>query len=206
MKISLEKAEVIGLLCAEGCHFICSSRYYEYDKRRNKKYLRNHKTERIEFSNTSTPLLKHFKKLMIECYGESPDIKYRKKNLDHKIRIIKKELMKDLLLYSDYGHNKWSIHASIFNGSRKIKSAFIRGVYEGDGTTIHWRGKKPYLEFHMSNILGLENMQKILSSLGIKSHIYLSNSKLFIKGDEDVSKFATIIKPKFKKVSLTYSM
>ncbi|MFH1710696.1 MAG: LAGLIDADG family homing endonuclease [Nanoarchaeota archaeon] len=203
MKISPQKAEIVGLLCAEGCHFICFSRYRGYSKNRGKYYIFNHKTERIEFSNTAVPLLKHFRKLMLNCYGESPEIKYREKNSDHKIRVIKKHLMNDLLLYSDYGHNKWSIPSCIQEGSRAVKSSFIRGVYEGDGTKLHWRGNQPYVEFHMSNMPGLNSMKKLLASLKINSSIYLSNSKLFIKGDKDVTRFAKIIKPKFKKVELS---
>ena len=55
----------------------------------------------------------------------------------------------------------------------------------------------------MSNLVGLEEIKRLLDSLKIESDIYVSNSKLFIKGDTNVLKFAKIIKPKFKKVSLS---
>ena len=55
-KISLELAEIIGLLCAEGCHVVSYSSYWEKER-----YRRNKRSERIEFYNKDLKLLKQFK-------------------------------------------------------------------------------------------------------------------------------------------------
>jgi intein/homing endonuclease len=194
--ISKEKSEVIGLLCAEGCHFISFSTYYGWDKNRGKYYLRkNKRCERVDFSNTDIGLSNHFRKLLKKCYGNSP------KYTSLKVMIVEQRVVKNIISYSDYGWDKWIVPLEVKKGTKEVKIAFIRGLYEGDGTTIFWRGKQPYLEFHMHNLKGLAEVQNLLLELDINSKLHDNWKKLVIKGNRDVYKFAKIIKPKFKKIT-----
>jgi intein/homing endonuclease len=115
--------------------------------------------------------------------------------------LIKKKFIYDLLRFTDFSCYKWSVPKQIINGSNGVKAAFIRGVYEGDGTKLQWRRRIPYLEFHMYNIRGLKQIKELLLSLGIESKLY-PYPKLIIKGHKDVVKFSKIINPKFKRVDL----
>jgi len=197
MAISAEKAEIIGLLCADGSHFVYYSEYMEWHNIRKKRYFKRRRTERIEFTNKNNDLLVHFRNLILKIYGEAPKIKFK----FFKVRLIKKIFINDLLKFTDFGCDKWFIPKEIKNGTKNVKSAFIRGIYEGDGTKLQWRGKQPYLEFHIYNIKGLKQLKKVLFSLGINSKLY-SYPKLIIKGSKDVLKFAKIVKPMFKKIDL----
>jgi len=197
MSMSCDKAEIIGLLCSDGTHFVCYSEYMEWHNIRKKRYFKKRRTERIEFTNKNNDLLIHFRNLILKVYSETPKIKFKW----FKVRLIKKKFLNDLLRFTDFGWNKWRIPKQIIDNTKNVKAAFIRGVYEGDGTKLQWRGKQPYLEFHMYNKKGLKQLKKLLYSLGIKSKLYLY-PKLIIKGHKDVLKFAKIIKPKFKKIDL----
>ena len=194
--IDKEKSEIIGLLCAEGCNFVSISTYYEWDRNRKKYYLRkNKRCERIDFSNTDARLAEHFRNLLIKCYGSSP------KYTSLKVMIVRKKMIRDLLSYSKFGWNKWAVPKEILNGPRSVKTAFIRGLYEGDGTKLNWRGKQPYIDFHMYNVGGLKKVRRMLEQLGIRSKLYESCTRLLMKG-EDVEKFAKIIKPKYKSINM----
>ncbi len=197
MTISTEKAEIIGLLCADGSHFVCYSEYMEWHNIRKKRYFKRRRTERIEFTNKNNGLLIHFRNLVLKVYGEAPKIKFR----FFKVRLIKKKFIYDLLRFTDFSCEKWSTPKEIIKGSNDVKAAFIRGVYEGDGTKLQWRRKVPYLEFHMYNIKGLKQIKKLLLSLGIHSKLY-PYPKLIIKGQKDVIRFAKLINLKFKKIDI----
>ena len=197
-----EKAEIIGLLCSEGCHFVHKWKCMIYYKNRGKHYLRRGTTERIEFSNTNKKLLERFQSLFLSAYQTRVNIKFRP-NSDNKILIIKKVLMNDLLKYSDYGWKKWRVPKELFKSNTTTKTAFIRGLYEGDGTKLQWRGKQPYLEFHMKNLTGLRQVKRLLKSLGIDSLIYVKIWKLMIKGFKDVQQFADIVRPEFRVIDIT---
>ena len=111
--------------------------------------------------------------------------------------------MNDLLKYSDYGWKKWRVTKELFKSNTTTKTAFIRGLYEGDGTKLQWRGKQPYLEFHMKNLTGLRQVKRLLKSLGIDSLIYVKIWKLMIKGFKDVQQFADIVRPEFRVIDIT---
>ena len=55
--ISREFAEIIGLLCAEGCHIVSFSSYWSKSERR---YRKNDRSERIEFYNKDYDLLLNY--------------------------------------------------------------------------------------------------------------------------------------------------
>jgi len=198
MKITKEKAEIIGLLCSEGCHINALSSYWEYSKNRKKYYFRkNRRSERVEFSNTNVKLLKHFQTLIFKEYGIKNNINFS----SQKVILIRKNIVQNIVKYSDYGYSKWKVPREVFNGSRNVQSAFIRGLYEGDGTKLNWRGKQPYIDFHMYNMKGLKKLIIILKRFEIDSKLYPTIYRLIIKG-ESVRRFAKIIRPKYRPIVL----
>ncbi|MBU0472273.1 MAG: hypothetical protein KKF65_06605 [Nanoarchaeota archaeon] len=99
-KITSELAEIIGLLCAEGCHAISYSSYWGKD-RGKKRFFKNFKSERIEFYNKDRKLLLHYQELLNKEFNYFPKIcKYDKINIC-KINIIRK-----ITSYTELGHLK----------------------------------------------------------------------------------------------------
>ena len=102
--LSPEKAEILGLLCAEGTHYQYITQYFGFFKNRGKGgkyYLRTQYIEAIEFTNLDDHLLRHFRKLMLRVYKYAPKPTGVKTSI--KIRIKKKYVIKDLLKYTDLG-------------------------------------------------------------------------------------------------------
>jgi hypothetical protein len=69
LDITPEKAEILGLLCAEGNYRGYISIYFEKNRKRKAVYLRECWKEIIEFSNTDISLLNHFVNLLFKEYG-----------------------------------------------------------------------------------------------------------------------------------------
>ncbi len=195
------KAEILGLLCAEGTHYIYITKYLEFDKRRNKSYKRQKTVEAIEFANNNPKLLEHFRNLLRETYSYSP--KPTGKILRRKIVIKKKVVVQDLLQYTEFGHLKWKIPNEIVNGCSEVKAKFVRGFYEGDGIKPDlvnnglWR-----LRIASKNRNGLLQIQELLSHLNIRSGVYFSSRRgemyeLAAFGKNCVN-FIRVIKPIFK--------
>ncbi len=88
MGITPKLAEILGLLCSEGCHVIAYSNYWE--KERGKLRYRNHKkSERIEFYNKDERLLSHYGFLLFKEFG------LHKKELNsEKLTFVRKILLK----------------------------------------------------------------------------------------------------------------
>gem|GEM_PF-1253484 len=165
-KVTVEKlAEVLGLLCAEGSHSIYVSEYLQYDKRRKKAYPRRQTIESIEFTNYDTSLMTHFTKLMHDLFTYSVPVTGTKRN--KKARIRKKEVMKKLLEYTDFGHKKWRVPDFIKSGNHSIKAAFLRGLFDGDGSVdfkIHGR-----VRLTSVNSDALKDVKTLLDDLKIVS-------------------------------------
>ncbi|MBR9682860.1 MAG: hypothetical protein GOV02_04240 [Candidatus Aenigmarchaeota archaeon] len=206
--LTIKKSEILGLLCAEGCHCFYTTEYNEFDNRPNRMYWRRRKRRResLEFGNNDPRLLNHFIKLLEDVYN----YKRRATGVKRAMRIVigKRNVMNDLLSFSDFGSSKWSVSKEVKASGIRIKSAFIRGLYEGDGTHVYYptRNKKPYIDFHMNNGKGLKEVMEILKSINIKCTLKYSKAedmyRLIIRGNEDVKRFRRIVKPKFKKILL----
>jgi len=66
--ITPELAEILGLLCAEGCHVISYSSYWE--KFREKlRFRKSKRSERIEFYNKDVKLLSRYLDLLLNEFG-----------------------------------------------------------------------------------------------------------------------------------------
>jgi len=97
--MSPEKAEILGLLCAEGSYYNYISNYWEYDKRRKKKYLRkNKRSEGIEFNNNDYALLNRFLKLLEKVYSYKRRVIGVEKS--RKIVIKRQNVVIDILKYT----------------------------------------------------------------------------------------------------------
>jgi len=93
------------------------------------------------------------------------------------------------------------------NADEKIMAAFIRGLYEDDGTKPMKASKNVYhLYFNMKNYNSLKLVQKMLERLGIATKFWKNRSesmyKLVIYGNENVIKFKNIINPTVKRIEI----
>jgi len=84
-----EKAEILGLLCAEGSHYSYITVYNEFFKNRGRYYTLIRNVEAVEFTNLDDKLLQHFRNLMLKIYNYAP--RPTGVNISMKIRIKKKE-------------------------------------------------------------------------------------------------------------------
>ncbi len=158
--ITPEKAEIIGLLCAEGSHIIQFSNYLQYYKNRKKYYLkRNDKSERIEFFNNDQKLLLHLKLLLKKVYNYEVNIS------GNKIRICKNHVIYDLLKYSEYKNMEWRVPKEVTLGNKKIILRFIRGYFDGDGTVSN------RLRMFSTNKIGLKQVFRLLNKIGIRCNL-----------------------------------
>lgn len=155
--INVNKAEIIGLLCAEGNYYDKRTSYFEYYKDRKKYYYKkNKRCVFIQFGNFDKRLLKRFQILVQKEYNYCPPI-----NKD-RVRICKRDVIKDLLNYSNYGCLLWDVPSEIMS-SEELMCGFLRGYLEGDGSV------KRKIRFSSANINGLKKVKYMLDSLGIKS-------------------------------------
>jgi intein/homing endonuclease len=199
--ITKEKAEILGLLCSEGTH-CCKYIPVEtkFDKKRGKYYTYVRGREMIAFGNLNKLLLKHFQDLLLKVYKYPTKITGVPTSL--KINITKNCIINDLLRYTDFGYAKWKIPEEIMNGSSGVKAAFIRGLYEGDGTKLQFSWK-PYIDFHMKNHEALKQLHSLLKSLGINSRFWKSDyGRLAVYGLDDVKKFGKVTKPLYKRIEI----
>jgi len=198
-----EKAEIIGLLCAEGSHAKYISQYYGFFKNRGKNgkyYFRTQKKEDVAFTNLDKDLLEHFIKLMASVYNYSTKVTGVPTSL--KVRITKQDIFRDLLQYTDFGCLKWRVPVQLLTSNKETKAAFVRGIFDGDGMF-----RKSYIRLTSVNIDGLIQMLHLLKTLDIKSKILgpykpKGNRKLcyyLIIPKSDILKYKYLIKSNHKK-------
>ncbi len=188
------KAEVIGLLCAEGNYYDERSSYFQYYPERKKSYFkRNKRTVYIQFANFDEKLLKRFQHLIKKVYGYSPRL-----NSD-RVRICRRKAITDLLKFTNYGCLNWKMPPQILK-NKNLLSRFIKGYFEGDGS--HCKNK---ICFSSSNYKGLTQVKKGLEILKIKSSLYgpyqrrgKEKEYLLQLRRESWDRFLTIIKPRYK--------
>ena len=158
MGISEELAEIIGLLCAEGCYINTRTSYW--GKERGKlRYRKNKLQKRIEFGNIDIRLLNHFKKLIEKEFDYTPGLG------KDRARICKGDIIDKILVYTPLGNLKWKVPEEILNGENKIRLKFIRGFFEGDGTISN------RVRIFSTNLKGLRQISFMLNQLEIKNKI-----------------------------------
>ena len=157
MSITLELAEILGLLCAEGCHVVSFSSYWGLE-RGKPRYYRNAKSESIQFYNKDRLLISHYQKLL------SKEFDYHPKLTKHgKINICKINIMREITRHTKLGHLSWQVPGSIRNSNKEIKIAFLRGYFDGDGSAT---GRK--IRFFSCNKSGLLQVSRLLDDLNFK--------------------------------------
>ena len=149
-------AEILGLLCAEGCHVVSYDTYYE-TFRGKKRLRRNKKSERIEFYNKDEKLLYHYQELLIKEFNYNPKI-----TKHGKINICKRTLIREIISYTPLGHLKWKVPLAVLTGCGEVKIAFLRGYFDGDGTA------SKSIRFFSTNWMGLDEVSQLLKDIGIK--------------------------------------
>jgi len=162
--LSPAKAEILGLLCAEGSYYKYLTVYNEFFKNRGRYYTIIKNVEAIEFTNLNDTLLQHFRELMLSVYDYAPKPTGVKTSM--KIRIKKKSVIKDLLKYSDFGCMKWRVPKEFFNSHVAIKASFIRGLFDGDGSI-----NNNYIRLVSINKIGITGVKKLLKSINIESRL-----------------------------------
>ncbi len=149
-----ELAEILGLLCSEGCHVVSYSNYWEKD-REKLRYRSNKKSERIEFYNKDEKLLFHYSTLLFKEFGI-----ITKKTKFGKINIGNRAIIKAITEYTHLGHLKWQVPALVINGSKKVKISFLRGFFDGDGTVSNNN-----IRIFSTNKTGLIQIMSVLNDL-----------------------------------------
>jgi len=158
-KITLEFAEIIGLLCAEGSHIISYSTYTE--NRYNKQYVRNNKkSERIEFYNKDKNLSHHYLNLLFKEFG----LRFRITK-DDKVNIGNRAVIKRIITETPLGHLNWQVPESVANSNLITKLYFLRGFFDGDGTAVGT------VRFFSTNYGGIHQISGLLKELNYKHTI-----------------------------------
>ncbi len=156
MEFSEELAEILGLLCAEGCYVNTRTTYWEFDKERGKKYLKKNKLQRrIEFGNKNQILLNHFVSLLEKEFSYSP------KPGKDRVRICKRNIIDAILSFTEIGHLNWKVPKNILKGDLNLKRKFLRGFFEGDGTISN------RIRLFSTNYSGLKQVSLLLEDLRI---------------------------------------
>ncbi len=153
-----EFAEIIGLLCAEGSHIISYSSYFGKD-RDKKRFYKNDKSERIEFTNKDTKLLLHYSNLLLKQFDYSTRI-----TKHFKVNICKMSIIKNITSYTKLGHTNWKVPDFVLTSNDETKEAFIRGYFDGDGTI------SKSIRFFSTNNNGLNQVFQLLVDLGFKPY------------------------------------
>jgi len=156
MKITPELSDLLGLLCAEGCHVVAFSSYWGKD-RGKKRYFKNDKSERVEFYNKDIKLVKHYHKLLAKEFDYHPNILN-----DSKINICKMNIIRTIIKQTPLGHLKWKVPNSVKRSNKKIKLAFLRGYFDGDGTASNT------IRFFSTNKQGLLQVSSLLDDFKFK--------------------------------------
>jgi|TARA_Y100000310_G_scaffold216834_1_gene217892 intein/homing endonuclease len=154
--ITPEFAEILGLLCAEGSHIVSYSSYWGKDRGRDR-FFKNDKSERVEFSNNDYKLLKHYKRLLFKEFNYAPNI-----TKHNKVNICKISIINKIINETPIGHLKWRVPQSVLKSNNEVKSTFLRGFFDGDGTA------SKSIRFFSSNLHGLNQVSKLLNDIKIK--------------------------------------
>lgn len=175
-RLSLEKSEILGYLCSEGNNYDKVHLTHEYDPRRNKTYLRKVRTLRIIFSNKEPQIQKRFILLMkrIYSYNLNPS-----KNGSFFIR--RKNVIKDLNKYSNFGSRIWVVPRILFEKKyKKHAMSFVKAFFDGDGTV---ETKQREVRIDSCNHSSLKLLSKLIKKLKLDNKYYRFNdrSRIVIK-------------------------
>ncbi len=193
--ISKEFAEILGLLCAEGCHVVSFSSYWSKNEKR---YRADYKSERVELYNKDNDLLINYKLLLLKEFNYSANI-----TKDNKINIATRSIINKIIKETELGNLKWRVPNSVINSSKIVKISFIRGFFDGDGTIIN------RIRFFSTNRIGLKQVSALLNNLRIKhtfqGPIIKENRKpayIIQVSEKERERFLKLIKPISKRPAI----
>ena len=151
IKMTKEKAYVIGVICGDGCTHRTKNDSYQ-----------------ITLSATDKDFVSEFSRFMLEVYGIKPSIgKQKSRNPSWKdkmqSRVCSKEVFEDLMKYSNFGKYAWRVPNAIMESTKATKCSFLRGFFDSEGSVD--MSKK--LVIVSVNFDGMKDVKKILSSIGI---------------------------------------
>lgn len=144
-------------------------------------------------------LLERLQKLLDKEFNYYPKI-----TKHGKINICRRDIIRHILNQTSLGHLKWKVPESVINSSDDIKTSFIRGYFDGDGTASN------RIRFFSTNKEGLLQVSKLLSDLAVihtfpKPQIKEGRKPLYYIqiSEKERERFLNIIKPTSK--SRTYA-
>ncbi len=170
------KAEILGLLASDGTIREYLSYYKGFDKRRGKTYNRRQFCRIIEFINTNLKLIYNIIFLLDKCYEYKPNIGVDKRTGVYRLPITKGKIIDDIKQDINLGKKRWNVPIKVLNGSSNIKKAFIRGFFDGDGSTDITKYGTPRIRISSCNLKGLKNLSKLLVEFTIQ-HSFLGPYK-----------------------------
>jgi DNA-binding transcriptional regulator WhiA len=208
--ISSTKAEILGLICSDGNYRKYKTTFKEFDKRRNKTYIRHQRKRIIEFANTDKYLLKHFIELLKNEYDYGPNITISNKNV-FRVCITKNFVIDDLLKDAKFGTLNWIVPNDVLFSVKKVQSAFLRGFFDGDGSVDFADKKIPRIRITSQNLNGLMQLKKILNNLEINANIngpykYVTRNSIYelLLETRSVIRFIKLIKSNHSKKRLRF--
>ncbi len=151
------KAHIFGVLCGDGClHF-----------------NENRRCHQISLEVIDKNFALAFKHSLEDVYEIPLKIGLRKskiKNWKDKfvVRLCSKEACLDLMRYGDFKTNTWKIPPTIQKANFKIKSAFLKGLFDSD-SNVEKRERR--ITLTSINLNGLKQVQELLRDFSIRSTI-----------------------------------
>ncbi len=164
-----EKAEILGLIASDGNYRGYKTVFKEFDKRRGKTYARHQRKRIVEFANTNIALLRHFISLLSKEYGYTPNVTNSNHNV-FRVCITKNHVIDDIVSGMKFGTLNWFVPDEI-SLHDELSCAFIRGLFDGDGSIDLMDKKIPRIRLHSNNLAGLKQTALILSRLGIDAKV-----------------------------------
>jgi len=147
MNLTPEKAYILGVLCGDA---YIDNNFVKLEIRKD-----------IDFMEE---FLRCFKKV----YGLDYTYYYYKPRNSYISNVNSKIICKDLLSYGKFRTKDWFVPQCIQDsGSMKIKSSFLRGIYDSEGHVA-----KDRIDFTSLSRRGIRTSSNLLNQLGIKHRIY----------------------------------
>jgi len=168
-----EKAYILGVLCGDG--------YLTFQKEKSR-YL-------IGLDVCDEDFADEFRRCLKEVYGLLPSKILRNRRvtnfsknpkLMYCIYLTSKLVVEDLLRYSkSFKTKEWTVPEEILNSSIEIKSAFLRGLFDSEGTIIDLSKGRAILQLCSGNDKSLLVIKDILlNDFGVNTKIDFNNNKV----------------------------
>ncbi len=156
--LTKHKAYILGVLCGDGYIRISKNGYH---------FL-------VGLGVCDEDFADEFKKCLEEVYKLSPSKKFRvtkptnyTKNPKPRyvIELTSKMVVKDLLRYSEsFKTKEWTVPTEILDSSILMKSPFLRGIFDSEGTITLRKPSGAYLSVCSGNITSLLKVKEILEN------------------------------------------